>query len=120
MKPHRVVFATAAALTVFGQPCAAQSAPKSASADSSAADSTAGDVVALSPFTVAEADDKSWQATTTLIGTGTLIFAKHPAIHSISLVSVLGIVCILFISFVFQPVLFDFFVQKRIAKRRRR
>lgn len=57
-------------------------------------------------------------ATTTLIGTGVLIFAKHPAIHSISLISVLGIVCILFISFVFQPVLFDFFVQKRIAKKK--
>nr|WP_295923598.1 trifunctional MMPL family transporter/lysophospholipid acyltransferase/class I SAM-dependent methyltransferase [uncultured Dyadobacter sp.] len=57
-------------------------------------------------------------ATTTLIGTGVLIFAKHPAIHSISLISVLGIVCILFISFVFQPVLFDFFVQKRIGKKK--
>lgn len=57
-------------------------------------------------------------ATTTLIGTGVLIFAEHPAIHSISLISVLGIVCILFISFVFQPVLFDFFVQKRIAKKK--
>jgi hypothetical protein len=80
MKPHRVVFATAAALTVFGQPCAAQSAPKSASADSSPADSTAGDVVALSPFTVAEADDKSWQATTTLIGSRTnQELAKLPA-----------------------------------------
>lgn len=57
-------------------------------------------------------------ATTTLIGTGVLFFAKHPAIHSISLISVLGIVCILFISFVFQPVLFDFFVEKRIARKK--
>lgn len=57
-------------------------------------------------------------ATTTIIGTGVLIFAKHPAIHSIALISVLGIVCILFISFVFQPVLFDYFVQNRIARKR--
>jgi len=57
-------------------------------------------------------------ATTTIIGTGVLIFAKHPAIHSIALISVLGIVCILFISFVFQPVLFDFFVQNRISRKR--
>ncbi|NIJ55120.1 1-acyl-sn-glycerol-3-phosphate acyltransferase [Dyadobacter arcticus] len=57
-------------------------------------------------------------ATTTIIGTGVLFFAKHPAIHSISLISVLGIVCILFISFVFQPVLFDFFVQNRIARKK--
>ncbi|MCE7070473.1 1-acyl-sn-glycerol-3-phosphate acyltransferase [Dyadobacter sp. CY327] len=57
-------------------------------------------------------------ATTTIIGTGVLIFAKHPAIQSIALISVLGIVCILFISFVFQPVLFGFFVQNRIAKKK--
>jgi 1-acyl-sn-glycerol-3-phosphate acyltransferase len=57
-------------------------------------------------------------ATTTIIGTGVLIFAKHPAIHSIALISVLGIICILFISFVFQPILFDFFVQNRIAKKK--
>ncbi|GGB85559.1 trifunctional MMPL family transporter/lysophospholipid acyltransferase/class I SAM-dependent methyltransferase [Dyadobacter sediminis] len=57
-------------------------------------------------------------ATTTIIGTGVLIFAEHPAIHSIALISVLGIVCILFISFVFQPVLFDYFVQNRISKKR--
>lgn len=57
-------------------------------------------------------------ATTTIIGTGTLIFAQHPAIHSIAFISVLGIACILFISFVFQPVLFGFFVQNRIAKKK--
>ncbi|MCE6991345.1 trifunctional MMPL family transporter/lysophospholipid acyltransferase/class I SAM-dependent methyltransferase [Dyadobacter sp. CY323] len=57
-------------------------------------------------------------AATTIIGTGVLFFAKHPAIHSISLISVLGIVCILFISFVFQPILFDFFVQKRIERKK--
>ncbi|MCF0041656.1 trifunctional MMPL family transporter/lysophospholipid acyltransferase/class I SAM-dependent methyltransferase [Dyadobacter fanqingshengii] len=57
-------------------------------------------------------------ATTTIIGTGVLIFAKHPAIHSIALISVLGICCILFISFVFQPVLFGFFVQNRIARKK--
>ncbi|TLV03567.1 trifunctional MMPL family transporter/lysophospholipid acyltransferase/class I SAM-dependent methyltransferase [Dyadobacter luticola] len=57
-------------------------------------------------------------ATTTIIGTGVLFFAKHPAIHSISLISVLGILCILFISFIFQPVLFDFFVQNRIARKK--
>ncbi|WP_031530100.1 trifunctional MMPL family transporter/lysophospholipid acyltransferase/class I SAM-dependent methyltransferase [Dyadobacter crusticola] len=57
-------------------------------------------------------------ATTTIVGTGVLIFAEHPAIHSIAVISVLGIVCILFISFAFQPVLFDFFVQNRIAKKK--
>jgi 1-acyl-sn-glycerol-3-phosphate acyltransferase len=51
---------------------------------------------------------------TTIIGTGVLIFAKHPAIKSIAVVSMLGIACILFISFIIQPFLFDVFVQNRV------
>ena len=54
----------------------------------------------------------------TVIGTGVLIFAKHPAIHSVALISVLGIVCILFVSLVFQPILFEFFVQGRIDNKK--
>ncbi|WP_025761955.1 1-acyl-sn-glycerol-3-phosphate acyltransferase [Dyadobacter tibetensis] len=53
---------------------------------------------------------------TTLLGTGCLIFAKHPAIHSIALISMLGITCILLMSFVVQPVLFHIFIQNRIDK----
>ncbi len=55
-------------------------------------------------------------AITTIIGTGVLIFAKHPAIHSVALISVLGIVLILLISLVVQPIIFNFFVQGRIEK----
>jgi 1-acyl-sn-glycerol-3-phosphate acyltransferase len=58
-------------------------------------------------------------AFTTIVGTGVLIFAKHPAIHSVAVISVLGIVCILLISFVVQPILFDFFVQGRIERKRK-
>ena len=57
-------------------------------------------------------------ASTTIVGTGVLIFAEHPAIHSIALISVLGIVCILFISFIVQPVLFELFVQNRVNKKK--
>ncbi len=57
-------------------------------------------------------------ALTTIVGTGVLIFAEHPAIHSVALISVLGIICILFISFIVQPVLFDFFVQRRIEHKK--
>jgi 1-acyl-sn-glycerol-3-phosphate acyltransferase len=57
-------------------------------------------------------------ACTTIVGTGVLIFAQHPAIHSIALISVLGIACILFVSFIVQPVLFDFFVQNRIKRKK--
>jgi 1-acyl-sn-glycerol-3-phosphate acyltransferase len=57
-------------------------------------------------------------AVTVIIGTGVLFFAKHPAIHSIAAISVIGISCILLISFLFQPVLFNLFVQNRIEKKR--
>ncbi len=57
-------------------------------------------------------------AITTIVGTGVLFFAEHPAIHSIAFISVLGIICILIVSFVVQPVLFDLFVQNRIARKK--
>lgn len=57
-------------------------------------------------------------ALTTIIGTGTLILAEHPAIRSIATISMLGMACILLISFVFQPILFNFFVQKRIERKK--
>jgi len=57
-------------------------------------------------------------AITTMVGTGVLFFAKHPAIHSVALISVLGIFCILVISIVLQPFLFDIFIQNRIEKKK--
>lgn len=53
-------------------------------------------------------------AVCTIVGTGIFIFAKHPAIHSIAIISVLGIACILFLSLIFQPIFFDLFVQGRV------
>ncbi|HNF71882.1 MAG TPA: 1-acyl-sn-glycerol-3-phosphate acyltransferase, partial [Chitinophagaceae bacterium] len=52
-------------------------------------------------------------AITTILGLGILIFAKHPALKSIALVSVIGILCILFISQTLQPFLFSIFIQNR-------
>ncbi len=57
-------------------------------------------------------------ALTTMVGTGVLFFAEHPAIHSVSIVSVLGILCVLLVSIVVQPFLFDLFVQDRIDKKK--
>ncbi|MBC7862417.1 MAG: 1-acyl-sn-glycerol-3-phosphate acyltransferase, partial [Bacteroidia bacterium] len=54
----------------------------------------------------------------TIIGTGVLIFAKHPAIHSVALISVLGISTILFISLIFQPILFELFIQGRVDRKK--
>lgn len=53
---------------------------------------------------------------TTILGTGVLIFAVHPAIKSIAAISVLGILSIVIISFAIQPLLFRFFITQRIEK----
>ncbi len=55
---------------------------------------------------------------TTIIGTGALYFAKHPAIHSIAAISVVGISCILMVTLVLQPAIFRFFVTNRTANKR--
>lgn len=55
-------------------------------------------------------------AMTTLIGMAALLFAGHPAIQSISLLSVMGIIIILFISLTLQPVLFRWLIISRSAK----
>lgn len=53
---------------------------------------------------------------TTVIGLGTLIFAQHPALKSIALVAILGLVCVVFVSQVLQPFLFNFMIQNRADK----
>ncbi len=55
-------------------------------------------------------------AITTILGTGALIFAKHPSIHSIAAISVLGILCVLWATLFLQPFLFDRMVFRRIQK----
>ncbi len=50
---------------------------------------------------------------TTILGVGVLIFAKHPALYSISLVCIIGILSAVFISFTIQPLLFKLFIGSR-------
>lgn len=57
-------------------------------------------------------------AITTIVGTGVLVFAQHPAIHSIGLISILGMLCIVFISFTLQPILYDWLIFNRRKKDR--
>lgn len=52
----------------------------------------------------------------TIIGIGVMVFAKHPALQSIALITIIGMVCVVFISFIVQPLLFNFMVLNR-AKR---
>lgn len=46
----------------------------------------------------------------TILGIGVLIFAKHPALYSISIVSIIGISSAMFMSFTIQPLLFRLFM----------
>lgn len=53
---------------------------------------------------------------TTLLGVGVLIFAKHPALNSLALVSVIGITSAMLISFTIQPFLYTFFITNSIKE----
>ena len=55
-------------------------------------------------------------AATTIIGLGALIFAKHPALRSVALISIIGIACVLLIGQTIQPFIYNFFVQNRKNK----
>ena len=46
----------------------------------------------------------------TILGVGVLLFAKHPALHSLALISIIGITSAMFISFIIQPILYRLFI----------
>ncbi len=53
---------------------------------------------------------------TTILGIGVLIFAQHPALKSIAAIAVIGILSSLLITFIIQPLVFNFFVNSRVKK----
>lgn len=53
---------------------------------------------------------------TTILGVGVLIFAKHPALYSISLVSIIGIFSAVLVSFTIQPLLFKLFIGSKTKR----
>ncbi|MFD2561930.1 MMPL family transporter [Aquimarina rubra] len=53
---------------------------------------------------------------TTILGVGVLIFAKHPALRSISIVSLIGIISAVLVAFTIQPMLFKLFITNRVKK----
>ncbi|MBB77581.1 MAG: methyltransferase [Crocinitomicaceae bacterium] len=55
---------------------------------------------------------------TTIIGTGSLYFAKHPAIHSIAIISIVGIACIMLVTLFVQPSIFSFFILNRTNQKK--
>ncbi len=52
----------------------------------------------------------------TIIGIGVMIFAKHPALQSIAVITIIGMACVVFISFIVQPLLFNWMVLNRSRK----
>ena len=54
----------------------------------------------------------------TIIGIGVMVFAKHPALKSIALITIIGMICVVFISFIVQPLLFNWMVLNRRYKGR--
>ncbi len=57
-------------------------------------------------------------AITTIAGLGVLIFAKHPALKSIALIAIIGILCVVMIGQILIPFLFDFLIRKRVLKQK--
>lgn len=49
---------------------------------------------------------------TTLLGFGVLIFAKHPALHSIAYISIIGILTAVFTAFTLQPILYKTIIKR--------
>lgn len=49
---------------------------------------------------------------TTILGVGVLIFAKHPALHSLATISIIGILAAMFISFIVQPLLYKLLISR--------
>ena len=57
-----------------------------------------------------------FSAFTAIVGMGVLIFAKHPALKSIALISVLGLSVVVLVSYTVQPMLFRLLVTSQTKK----
>jgi 1-acyl-sn-glycerol-3-phosphate acyltransferase len=57
-------------------------------------------------------------AITTIVGLGILIFAKHPALRSIALVSIIGIISVWLMSQTLQPFLFNMLIKNQTDNKR--
>ncbi|MCD6010491.1 MAG: phospholipid/glycerol acyltransferase [Flavipsychrobacter sp.] len=55
-------------------------------------------------------------AITTILGLGILIFAKHPSLRSIALISIIGICCVVMTSQVLIPFFFNWLITSRVKK----
>ena len=56
-------------------------------------------------------------AITTIAGMGVLIFAKHPALQSIALISIIGILCVVIMSQILIPFFFSVLIKNRVQRK---
>ncbi|AVR46412.1 hypothetical protein C7S20_14690 [Christiangramia fulva] len=76
----------------------------------------------LKEYETGEFDLKTYQTSillsviTTLLGMGALIFAQHPALRSISIVSIIGVIMAVSVSFILQRRIFRAFLLDRAKK----
>src|SRR5207248_8555029 len=56
-------------------------------------------------------------AITTITGLGVLVFAKHPALKSIAFISIIGICCVVVMSQILIPFLFNILIRNRTTKK---
>lgn len=57
-----------------------------------------------------------FSAFTILVGIGALIFAGHPALRSIAAISIFGIVAVVLVAYVLQPILFRVFISGPVSE----
>lgn len=55
-------------------------------------------------------------AVTTITGLGVLIFAKHPALRSIALISIIGMFCVVMMSQILIPFFYNLLIKNRVSK----
>ena len=57
-----------------------------------------------------------FSALTTIIGMGVLVFAKHPALQSIAVISVLGLCVVVLVAYTIQPYLFNILINNPVKR----
>lgn len=54
---------------------------------------------------------------TTIVGVGVLLLARHPALYSIALISIIGLLSVVLLSYTAEPILFKWLINKNGRKR---
>ena len=47
---------------------------------------------------------------TMVVGIGALVFARHPALHSIAVITILGMLAVVLVAYILEPLIFNFFI----------